>query len=191
VATALLEALRDSRPDSRPLRAKVFRDSPGAWFAAAQGFSRIQRSRTFLVEKDGAPSPGGLVVDRTAPPAEVAAAFRDFYVSTHSWDPPGPLTTEDFAQAHLAESVQTMVVRGPGGEAVAVGCLYEEDEGLTLSGGPTDPDHPLAGAAAGMLLDAVARPFLVEADDSVPALLAALSDHEATLVDEVHLVADG
>lgn len=55
--------------------------------------------------------------------------------------------------------------------------------------GPSSADSR-AGVAAAALVEAVPRPVLVEADDSVPAMLAALATREATVVEEVHVVAE-
>jgi hypothetical protein len=54
--------------------------------------------------------------------------------------------------------------------------------------GPSSADSRAGVAAAPV--DAVPRPVLVEADDSVPAMLAALATREATVVEEVHVVAE-
>jgi GNAT superfamily N-acetyltransferase len=191
IGTALLQAVREhTRPDGRPLRAKVFAASPASHFAAARGFTVIQSSRTFRLEARRSPSHRDLIVEAPAPPSIAAAAFRDFYLSSHNWDPPGPMTAEDIAETHIADAAFTIVVRTPAGEMLAAGCLYDDDQGLVLSGGPTVPNDPRAGAATAALLDAVPKPVLVEADDSVPALLAALADQGATVVDEVHVVAE-
>jgi GNAT superfamily N-acetyltransferase len=191
IGSALLEAVRERcRSDGRPLRGKVFAGSPAAAFADARGFKVIQRSRTFRLDNGEAVSAGEFVIEAPAAPSAAAAAFRDFYVSSHNWDPPGPMTIEDIMETHIAEAVELIVVRSPAGEALAVGCLYDEDGELSFSGGPTDPADPRTGGAAAALLDALPKPVLIEADDSVPSLLAALSTRGARVIDETHVVAE-
>jgi hypothetical protein len=90
----------------------------------------------------------------------------------------------------MADATLAVIVRAPTGEPLAVGCLFDEDGELSFSGGPTDPAEPRGEAACAALLDAVPRPLFVEADDSVPAMLAALTARRATVIDEVHLVAE-
>lgn len=190
IGTALLEAVTERcLSDGRPLRGKVFAGSGGARFAAARGFEMIQRSRAFRLAGGQATTGGGFTVESPADPVDAATAFRDFYLSSHDWDPAGPITIDDIRQSHLAEAAYTIVVRSPAGQALAVGCLYPEDEGLTLSGGPTDPTDSRADEAVTALLDAAPKPVLVEADDSVPTILAALMARGGTVVDEVHVVA--
>ena len=194
IGTTLLASLRERcRTDGRPLRAKVFSPSAGAAFAAAQGFQRIQRSRTFRLEGRDLPAPldSDLKVEMPASVNDAAEAFRQFYVTTHDWDPPGPITVDDILASHINEATVTMVVRDAAGEPLAAGCLYNEAGEVLLSGGPTNPAHPSAEAAAAALLHAAPRPLLIEVDDSVPALLAALHRHQPVVVDEVHLVATG
>jgi len=117
VGTALLEAVRERcRDDGRPLRAKVFAASPGGAFAAARGFAVLQRSRTFRLPQDAPGDHGDLIVEA---PADIAAAFLDFYVSSHGWDPPGPMTLDDITRSHIADAALTILVRTPGGEALA------------------------------------------------------------------------
>ena len=191
VGTALLEAVRERcRADGRPLRGKVFADTPAAAFAARHGFKVIQRSRTFRLHEPASLASVDLTIEAPAAPTAIAAAFRDFYVSSHDWDPPGPITLDDISKVHLTDATLAIVVRGPSGEPLAAGCLFDEDGVLSFSGGPTDPTEPRAAAACAALLDAVPRPVLVEADDSVPAMLAALTARTATVTDEVHLVAE-
>ena len=191
IGTTLLEAVRERcRADGRPLRGKVFAESPASRFAARQGFKVLQRSRTFRVETAPVPASNDFVVEEALEPALAAAAFRDFYLSSHDWDPPGPMTVADITQTHIAEATGTIVIRSAGGEPLAVGCLFDEDGDVLLSGGPPEPTDPQAGAAVAALLDSSPRPLLVEADDSVPALLAALAARQATVIDEVHIVAE-
>jgi GNAT superfamily N-acetyltransferase len=194
IGTTLLASVRErSRPDGRPLRAKVFIPSAGAVFAAAHGFQPIQRSRTFRLEHRALPLPSDvdLQVEMPASVDDAADAFRQFYVTTHDWDPPGPITIDDILTSHINGATVTMVVRDTTGEPLAAACLYDEAGEVLLSGGPTNPAHPSAEAAAAALLDAAPRPLLIEVDDSVPALLAALHRHHPVVVDEVHLVSDG
>src|SRR5204862_2935270 len=154
--TALLEAVRERcRSDGRPLRAKAFARSPASAFAAARGFRVIQRSRTFRLDATGSSPDASLRVEGPAPAAAAAIAFRDFYLSSHAWDPPGPMTVDDIARTHLVESAFAIVVRSPAGEALAAGCLHFDQGVAVLSGGPTDPTDPRAEAAAGALLDGV------------------------------------
>ena len=160
-------------------------------FAAAHGFTVLQRSRTFRLEGGTQPGHDDFIVETKPDPASVAAAFRDFYVSSHGWDPAGPMTVEDITGTHIAEASAAILVRSPAGEALAAGCLYDEgDDAPTLSGGPTDPSDPRSQAAVTALLDGAPKPVLVEVDDSVPALLAALALRDATCVEEVHIVAE-
>jgi GNAT superfamily N-acetyltransferase len=191
IGTALLEAVRERcRSDGRPLRGKVFAGSPAAAFAAAHDFKLIQRSRIFRLDQADGAAGGRFVVEMPASPSAAAAAFRDFYISSHDWDPPGEMSVGDINETHIAEAVDLIVVRSATGEPLAAGCLYDEHGELYLSGGPTDPGDPRAGQAAAALLDAVPRPVLVEADDSAPAMLAALSARKATVIEEIHLVAE-
>lgn len=191
IGTALLDAVRERCwADGRPLRAKVFAESPASRFAASQGFTVIQRSRTFRVETAPVPASNDFVVEETPAATIGAAAFRDFYLSSHDWDAPGPMTVADITRTHLAEATRTILVRSTAGESLAVGCLFDEDGDVVLSGGPTDPTDPRAEAAVATLLDSSPRPLLVEADDAVPALLATLTSRQATVVDEVHIVAE-
>jgi GNAT superfamily N-acetyltransferase len=192
IGKALLEAVRERcRADGRPLRGKVFAGSPASGFAASQGFSVIQRSRTFRVETGPVATTEDLVVEGGAAPALAAAAFRDFYLSSHDWDPPGPMTEADISRTHLAEATGTILVRSPAGESLAVGFLFDQDGAVVLSGGPTKPTDPRAEIAVASLLDCIPKPLLVEADDSVAALLAALTARQATVIDEIHIVAEG
>ena len=133
---------------------------------------------------------GDTRVDMPAPPRWAAGAFREFYLSSHGWDPPGLISIDDILTTHVNEAATTIVVRSPAGEPLAVGCLYEDDGELTLSGGPTDPTDPRADSAIATLLDAAPRPLLVEVDDSVPAQRHAVDHRRAVLVDEVHIVAE-
>lgn len=191
IGTALVEAARARCcSDGRPLRAKVLARSAAAAFASAQGFKLIQCSRTFRLEAAPCNASGDHLVDMPAPPRSAAGAFREFYLSSHGWDPPGLISIDDILTTHVNEAATTIVVCSPVGEPLAVGCLYEDDGELTLSGGPTDPTDPRADSAIATLLDAAPRPLLVEVDDSVPALRRAVDHRRAVLVDEVHIVAE-
>ncbi|MCA1846699.1 MAG: GNAT family N-acetyltransferase [Actinobacteria bacterium] len=66
--------------------------------------------------------------------------------------------------------------------------IFRLDKGDVDGPGHLVIDRPAAPAAA--LVDAVPRPVLVEADDSAPTMLAALAAREATVIEEVHLVAE-
>jgi GNAT superfamily N-acetyltransferase len=194
IGTALLEAVRERcRSDGRPLRGKVFAATAGGAFAAARGFTVLQRSRTFRLGSTAAAGQGDLTVELGA---DIAAAYRDFYVSSHGWDPPGPMTDADVVRTHIAEAALTILVRSPDGHVLAAGCVYDDDgdDGepgeRVLSGGPTDPADPRNRAACEALLDAVPKPLLVEVDDSVPHLVAALAGRAAIMLDEVHIVGD-
>ncbi len=200
VGTALLRAARElSSRDGRPLRGRVFAGSAGARFAAAHGFRVIQRSRTFRLS---GPAPGataaGLTIDDAPAPDRVATAFRDFYLQSHHWDPPGDMTAADIRRTHVDEAVAALLVRNLEGAVLAVGCLYREEDGeLLLSGGPTAPDGGGARRASGALLDAglahaglQGRPLLVEADESSPELVGELELRGAAVLDEVHIVVE-
>jgi hypothetical protein len=199
VGTALLLASKDTaRSVGRPLRAKVFADSPGALFAEALGFRVLQRSRTFRLSPPGpvAAETPGLLVDTGAAPDVVASAFLQFYVRTHTWDPPGDIDVADVRHSHVDDAVATVLVREPDDSVLAVGCLYDETDGLLLSGGATR-DDPRAGSAAGALLEASAalaenlgRDLLVEADDAAYELVDELVAHGGVVVGEVHVIAD-
>jgi GNAT superfamily N-acetyltransferase len=198
VGTALLEAAKDiARPTGRPLRAKVVAGSPGARFAEAHNFGVLQRSRTFhLSPSQPVPSEAGFLVDTTAAPDDVAAAFLKFYLRTHTWDPPGAIDATDIRCSHVDAAVATLLVRDPDGPVLAVGCLYDETDGLWLSGGATR-DDPRAGPATGVLLEASAalaenlgRDLLVEADDAASEVVDELGTRSGIAVSEVHVVAE-
>jgi GNAT superfamily N-acetyltransferase len=197
VGTALLQAAKDaSRHAGRPLRGKVFAGSPGALFAEAHGFRVLQRSRTFSL---GPPlrvaSELGFLVETAATPDAVASAFLEFYARTHTWDPPGEIGAADVRQSHVDDAVATLLVREADASVVAVGCLYDEAEGLVLSGGATH-DHPRAGPATGVLLEASAacaeargQDLLVEVDDAAFEVVSELGGRGGVALSEVHVVA--
>jgi GNAT superfamily N-acetyltransferase len=199
IGTALLEAARDlADRGGRPLRAKVFANSPGALFAAAEGFHLLQRSRTFRLRQDGTPAMTDprFRVDTSAPPDVVAEAFLALYLRIHGWDPPGEISADDVRTAHVDPAAAMLLVRAADGSVGAVGCLYDEPDGLLLSGGATSGAKQ-ADAAAGALLDAAAaqaitlgRELLVEADDAAAEMVDQLDGRGAIVVDEVHVVAE-
>ena len=97
---------------------------------------------------------------------------------------------------HVDPAAATLLVQAADGSVLAVGCLYDEPEGLLLSGGATGGARS-AGAAAGALLDAAAaraatlgRELLVEADDAAGEMVDQLAARGAAVVDEVHIVAE-
>jgi GNAT superfamily N-acetyltransferase len=199
VGTTLLRAARElSRQDGRPLRGKVFEGSIGARFAEAHGFRVVQRSRTFRLSR---PAPGvtaaDLIIDAAPTPDRSAAAFRDFYVHSHDWDPPGDMSPADVRRTHVDDATAALLVLNREGTVLAVGCIYKEGGDLLLSGGPTAPDHDGAPAATGALLDAALAysggqglPLLVEADDSPPQVVEELQLRGAAVLDVVHIVAE-
>jgi hypothetical protein len=199
VGTVLLRAARElSIRDGRPLRGKVFGGSIGARFADAHGFRVLQRSRTFRLS---GPAPGAtaadLMIDAAPTSDRLAAAFRDFYVRSHEWDPPGDMSAADIRRTHVDEATAAMLVLNREGTVLAVGCIYNEDGDLLLSGGPTAPDHDQARSATGALIDAArayasaqSRPLLIEADDSPPQVVEELQLRGAAVLDEVHIVAE-
>jgi hypothetical protein len=199
VGTVLLGAARElSMRDGRPLRGKVFGGSIGARFAYAHGFRVLQRSRTFRLS---GPAPGAtaadLMIDAAPTSDRLAAAFRDFYVRGHEWDPPGDMSAADIRRTHVDEATAAVMVLNRQGAVLAVGCIYEEDGDLLLSGGPTAPDHDQARSATGALIDAArayasgqSRPLLIEADDSPPQVVEELLLRGAAVLDEVHIVAE-
>lgn len=196
VGSALLGAVR-AASGGRPLRAKVFAGSAAAGFAAARGFRVIQRSRTVRLDR-ALPSTAGLPVGIDPPPRTLAAALLDVYVRNHSWDPPGGIDVDDVLAAHVADAAVTFLVCDPTtGAALAAAGLYEEDDGLELSGGATTVAGPLGRPAVGALLDAAAthaavegRPLLVEVDDANTELVAETNARHAVPLDEVHIVVD-
>jgi GNAT superfamily N-acetyltransferase len=199
VGTVLLRAARElSIRDGRPLRGKVFAGSIGARFADAHGFRVLQRSRTFRLS---GPAPRATAADLridAAPTSDrLAAAFRDFYVRSHEWDPAGDMSAADIRRTHVDEATAAMLVLNREGTVLAAGCIYNEDGDLLLSGGPTAADHDQARSATGALIDAArayasgqGRPLLVEADDSPPQVVAELQLRGAGVLDEVHIVAE-
>jgi GNAT superfamily N-acetyltransferase len=198
IGTALLQAARDvAGRDGRPLRAKVFADSPGALFAEAEGFHLLQRSRTFRLRRDGTSTTDPRFRVDTSPPPEAAAeAFLALYVRIYGWDPPGEIGPADVRTTHVDPAATTLLVRAADGSTLAIGCLYDEPDGLLLSGGATTDAQP-ADAAAGALLDAAAaqattlgRELLVEADDAAAEMVDELGVRGAIVVDEVHVVAE-
>jgi GNAT superfamily N-acetyltransferase len=200
IGNGLLEAARAAArhaADRRPLRAKVFADSPGARFAEANGFHVLQRSRTFRVHREqAAPAAAGFRVDTAAPSDAVAEAFLQFYVRFHSWDPPGDIGAAEVRRSHVDPAATTLLVRDAAGSVAAVGCLYDEPDGLLLSGGATS-DNPQARLATRVLLEGsgaqaeiLGRDLLVEADDAAAELVAELHARGASVADEVHVVAE-
>lgn len=109
-------------------------------------------------------------------PAEVLYYSTDLNLADSAlhapaWDPPGEVGAADVRGSHVEEAVATLLVRDTEDSVLAVGCLYDETDGLMLSGGATRND-PRAGPATGALLEASAAParrlgrdLLVEADD--------------------------
>ena len=195
IGSALLEALR-AASGGRPLRGKVFADGPAAGFAAAHGFQVIQRSRTVRLDPSLPPTPQ-MAVDFDAEAQAVAAALLDVYLRTHEWDPPGDVSVGDVLAVHVSEAAVTLMVRDAAGVVLAAAGLYDEKEGLELSGGATSAAGSLARPAVGALLDAAVahaaahgRPLLVEADDANTELVAETAARHATPVDEVHIVVD-
>jgi hypothetical protein len=94
------------------------------------------------------------------------------------------------------DAVATLLVRDADGPVLAVGCLYDQTDGLWLSGGATR-DDPRAGPATGVLLEASAalaenlgRDLLVEADDAASEVVDELSARSGIAVSEVHVVAE-
>jgi hypothetical protein len=195
VGSALLVAVR-AASGARPLRAKVFADGAAAGFAAALGFRVIQRSRTVRLDPPQVPTPG-MTVDIDAAPDAVAAALLDIYVRTHAWDPPGDIDVDGVLAVHVADAAVTLMVRDASGAALAAAGLYDEEDGLELSGGATGVAGTLARPAVGALLDAGTahaaahgRPLLVEVDDANTELAAETAARDASPVDEVHIVVD-
>jgi len=198
--SALLAAARElSAADGRPLRAKVLAGSDGARFAGGHGFHLLQRCRTFRL----APAPGGaavrrdLVVDGRPDLDRVAAAFRDFYVRGHRWDPAGDMSAADLRGTHVEEAAAAVLVLDRDGAALAVGCLYAEARGLLLSGGPTMPGGGRARDASAALLDAslahaasYGGALCVEADEYPSEMVEELELRGAAVLDEVHIVAE-
>jgi GNAT superfamily N-acetyltransferase len=199
IGTALLDAaMALSHEDGRPLRGKVFAGSPAARFAEAHGFRMLHRSRTFRLEASlPVTSPAAFPVDNAAKPDEVAAAFLDWYLRTHTWDPPGELSPADMRASHTDEATESLLVRGDDSSVLAVGCLYDEPDGLLLSGGSI-ADGAAARAATAVLLHAALRSsaalgryLLIEADDAASELVAELLARNAAVLDEVHILALG
>ena len=197
VGTTLFTAAKDAAHFAGvPLRGKVFADSPGAFFAGAMGLRLLQRSRTFRLPEPIAGDDSGFLIDAGAAPDAVASAFLQFYIRTHTWDPPGDIQIPDVRRSHVDEAAATLLVGEPGGAVLAVGCLYDEPDGLLLSGGATGDDDR-SGPAAGTLLEASAalaeklgRDLLVEADDAAPELIDALGARGGIVLDEVHIVSE-
>jgi GNAT superfamily N-acetyltransferase len=195
VGSALLGAVR-AASGGRPLRAKVFAGGAAAGFAAAHGFRVIQRSRTVRFDPPQVPTPG-MSVEIDAAPEAVAAALLDIYVRTHAWDPPGDIDVDDVLAVHVADAAVTLMVRDAPGVALAAAGVYDEEDGLGLSGGATAAAGTLARPAVGAFLDAAAayaasqgRPLFVEVDDANTELVAETAARHATPVDEVHIVVD-
>ena len=193
VGSALLEAVRDAS-GGRPLRGKVFAGGAAAGFAAAHGFRVIQRSRTVQLDRPQGPTPG-MSVEIDAAPDAVAAALLDVYVRTHEWDPPGDIDVDDVLAVHVTDAAVTLLVRDATGVGLAAAGLYDEEDGLELSGGATTAAGTLARPAVGALLDAAAahaatqgRPLLVEVDDANTELVAEATARHALPLDEVHIV---
>jgi hypothetical protein len=137
------------------------------------------------------------MIDAAPTSDRLAAAFRDFYVRSHEWDPPGDMSAADIRRTHVDEATAAVLVLNRQGTVLAVGCVYDEDGDLLLSGGPTAPDHDQARSATGALIDAVrayasdqSRPLLIEADDSAPQVVEELQLRGAAVFDEVHIVAE-
>lgn len=195
IGSALLGAVR-AASGRRPLRAKVFAGGAAAGFVTAHGFRAIQRSRTVRLDRALPPTPG-LSVEIDAAPDAVAAALLDIYVRTHAWDPPGDIDVADVLAVHVADAAVTLTVRDATGVVLAAAGLYDEEDGLLLSGGATSAAGTLARPAVGALLDTAAahsatqaRPLLVEVDDSNTELVAETAARHAVPVDEVHIVVD-
>ena len=197
-AALVLAAKETARSAGRPLRAKVLAGSPGAHFAEAHGFRVLQRSRTFRLR----PPPAVVgedpefVVDTDAAPDAVASAFLQFYVRTHAWDPPGKIGAADVRRSHVDDAVARLLVRDTDDSVLAVGCLYDETDGLLLSGGATR-DDPRAGPATRALLEASAalarnlgQDLLVEADDAASEVVDELGARGGIVVGEVHIVSE-
>ena len=195
IGSELLEGVR-AVSRQRPLRGKVFAGSAAAGFAAAHDFRVIQRSRTVRIDRP-LPLTPQLPVEFDAAPDAVAAALFDVYLRTHGWDPPGDIGVDDVLAVHVAEAAVTLMVRDAAGAVLAAAGLYDEVDGLELSGGATGTAGPLARPAVGALLDAAAahavarkRPLLVEVDDANTELVAETTARQAAAVDEVHIVVD-
>jgi hypothetical protein len=92
--------------------------------------------------------------------------------------------------------VATLLVRDTDESVLAVGCLYDETDGLLLSGGATR-DDPRAGPATRALLEASAalarnlgHDLLVEADDAASEVVDELGARGGIVVGEVHVVSE-
>ena len=138
-----------------------------------------------------------MVVEFNAAPDLMASALFDIYLRTHAWDPPGNIGVDDVLAVHVADAAFALMVQDATGVVLAAACLYDEGDGLELSGGATSAAGPLARPAVGALLDAAithaatqARPLRVEVDDANTELVAETAARHAIAIDEVHIVVD-
>ncbi|WP_430295953.1 GNAT family N-acetyltransferase [Sinomonas sp. B1-1] len=140
VGTELLRQLREAAEASpsgvAALRSRVTVGTPGADFAAARGFSTLQRSRHVVVRpgslklpvfgdgEDSGDSP--LVEDLATGSVELSDAVARYYTEINGWDPPAPISVGRAQQLFLSEAAGAhgaVVLRAPAesafGSAVA------------------------------------------------------------------------
>lgn len=50
------------------------------------------------------------MIDAAPTSDRAAAAFRDFYVRSHEWDPPGDMSAADICRTHVDEATAAALV---------------------------------------------------------------------------------
>lgn len=196
IGASLLGLLRQEASQSPSgvsgLRAKVVPGSGGAAFAAAAGFSEIQRTRIIEV------SPGALAVpnlsDDDGPQLEEAAtgsveltkAVTDWYNAVHQWDPADMTLgqAQQFLLADTAGAGGAVVLRDKpkthGGSIAAFALSYTQSRtdapADVLVGYDTTlrPSEQSAAVASLLAMLVYQYPVQLEVDDSMSALVEVL-----------------
>jgi hypothetical protein len=187
-----LDALHAALPaEAGPLRAKVAGGSPAAGIAHRLGMTPIQRTQEIRVhvptDLSGAPTQELSVDD----PAAVAA-WRDWYIGGHDWDPPAPQPDQFWADM-VSDADHVLGV--PGDERLAgIALVYTEDGRPCFVGGALHRDtDPTGRIAAGLLCSArqvTGDPVHVELDDWMSDVTYVIDQLDHVVLDETFIVAD-
>ena len=186
---ALAEILRTLPPDAGPLRAKVADDSPAAGMAEHVGMRPVQRTRQVRVHVP-TDLPGLLASTYSCDDPVAIDAWRHWYITGHSWDPPQP--QPDGFWADMAAGAQH-VIGVPGAHGLeGIGHVYIDEDTSWFVGGALDPTSPAATSIAAGLLSCARRlvgdPLHVELDDWMADVVSVVDGLDHIVLDEALIV---
>lgn len=199
VGAELLRRLREAASGTGKLRTKVTEGTPGAVFAAASGFTVLQRSREVLVRPGALKLPvfgdgtdtedtSPLVEDLATGSVELSDAVGRYYAHVHAWDPPAPISVGRAQQLFLSDAAGAhgaVVLRAPAASAFGAGVAPSKKKGRlrAFAVSYAGPATAAAEQPSEVLLGHETRLEPADAADAVRGLLALIAYQHPVLLE--------